>query len=750
MRLNRVLVSLLPFVLVTACDGCQEPQTNEDAGSSGSSGHLQHPDASVQDGGGSSSSSSSSSEDAGLPDHKVITFTGSPPITVHYGDGADLAFSLTNNGVALPSTLVQFALTGNGGSLSVTAAQTNSQGAVSTRFLAGSADADLVVTASSAGATPATVAVRVRAQPSGNINLSVTAQTRIPVTRAEVWLYQGVGGAVPTCAALMASATPTTTPHTGTLTAVPGSKQFNDLPSGAGLAALARGYTAAGDYVAQGCTEGGVVVGGVTSTVTVAMNQLPSILAGDYDVLMQLDLANALPAPYDAYVDQVTTILSQPAEVMAYYVLQMADAQLSSTFLEIPGSNPPAQATLQEVLANQTAYGTWNLLRNFIDGQATTLLGSGYTDLVTVGTDLRGLVSSFEVGSRFHVTAVQGSSASLQVTETWQAIVYSWQLSCPGGDLGCARRPILLANTSYSPMSEIYNAAYTHEPMTGANAITERFRVVTDGHPMPFSYGNLLLIAINEVLVGQVAPSCTTSTGAECHDLNDLMAYIVNCPSVGTWLAGQTSGLISEANGTAFCGQAISTVVGLVEARAAQLVVGGPSGTNPKDAKGLNGSGTFYLVDKNRDLTTELFSDYTAVVQWRDPQDPQFTQDVTAPITGHGRTAASGCAFDGHCTAAGTTCQPVPHYLEVARVELTCAHNVGTGAGGSACLAHGQCASGICVGFAGTQPGACFHACENGPQCGGGGAVCVADRTTLDLDPVRQGLGEVGVQGCNP
>ncbi len=757
MRLMNLATLTLAAALLPACGGCGNPDTNEDAGTGGSSG-LNRPDASMGVGDGGSS---------GQPDAgggtASLAFNGTSPLTVIFGGFSDLSFTMTLNGAPVANTLVQFALSGSGGTLSVMAANTNASGVATTRFTAGNAMGDAVVTASSAGTSNVTVAVRVREEPSGNITLAVTSTTRIPVARADVRLYAGLAGGLPTCAALTAntSTLPATT-FTGSVMPIPGNTTFNMVTAGATLAAYATGFNAAGDLIAKGCVEGAVVVGGQTSTVTVPLAQLESVLAGDYDVLMSMDLGNALPQPYEGYVDTVTTMLANPAETAAFYILAQVDGYAGTTFLEHPTANPVRQATLAEVLLDQTTYSTWNLTRNFLHTQLQTRLGETYTNMRNVGADIRRLVTQFEIGSRFQVTAVNGMPSLYQVNESWQAMVFTWQLGCPTGDTGCARRQVQLANLNYAPVSETYNAVMTREALAGPPVVSERYKLVGDPHPVPFRYGRALLIAINQVIIPGVT-GCTTCTSMEdaftfligyvMYDPDDTgpLTAVSGCAAVGEYIADLTvpfvgvpvGSLVDATTLAGLCGTGITAAATVVEDQADMLTVGGPpNDPNSKDPQGLNGASQFFLVDQNQDLKTENFRDLQAYVQWVDPANPTTGIEVNSPITGHGREAATGCTSDAACTGA-RTCQPVAHYLEVALVENTCGKNVGATAGGAACTVNNQCQSGRCT------SGTCFRACDTTVMCGGT-SMCVDDRLMVDLDATRMGLGDVGIRGCNP
>jgi hypothetical protein len=702
----------------------------------------------VADGGGSGRDGGSSGTDGGPQEARVLSYGGARPVLVQVGDTTDLVFTLrTVRGAPVRGETVTFSLNGSGGVLAVDRATTSVTGAATARFTAGSSSATLTLTAGASLADDLTVQIDVVPKAAGHLNVNVISNARINVTRADVSVYATPAGAAPpTCAVLAASNPLPFATHSGAVSPLPGAASFRDLPTGALVTAFARGVNARGDVVATGCAEGGTIAGGVTTSMSVALSQLPTVLAGEYDALLQMNIGNALPAPYDGYVNLVTRILSNPAGVASFYVLQQADQALGFGFLEWtpPNSGTSRPATLDEVMSNPAQFPVWTILTNTVDGWLTSALGQTYTDIRTVGGDLRSLVSEFEVGARFRLTGTSNPS-QYAVNESWRAIVFTWRFGCPAGDLGCARRPLQLDNSNYAPVNVHYNAATSHEPLTGTLPQSERFKVVADAHNVPFSYGALVLIALQQI----VFPSLTGCT--DCHSIGDVLNHLIDCANIGTSIANAINNavganFVSPATATTYCTNALDGVGQFVEAAALNLTIGGNPTLGAK-LEGLGGAGTFYLVDADQDLKTELVRDLQARLQWVYPNDPARTQDITAPITGRGREAASQCRSDASCAAA-QSCQLVPSYLEVRGLETTCRKAVGAVAGRGACATDADCRSGVCLRTSSASAGQCFAACTQNAECGG--ATCDPQRAGVSLDPVRAGLGMAYGKGCAP
>lgn len=723
MRAARNTLSFLLFVgLVAAagCDGCAEKPAGSD-----DDGRTTLPPNNNGDGDGDGNENPA-------PEPRDLAFDGVGPIDVFYGQPVVLPFSLTTRaGVKVSAETVRFDLEGQGGTLNVSEGNTDANGVARVTFTAGTADATVTVRASAEHADDVTVTVRVKVNPVGSLKVAVSSQTRIPVTRADLLVFRGAAQNVPTCAYLHSSTTVPTATFAAELTAVPGNRTFTDQAHGDAVTVLVSGFNSTGDLIGTGCSDGSGIVGGTTTTVTVGIQQLPSILEGDYDVLMQVNVGDALPQPYEGYVDMATYMLSDPAGYAVYQTLKQYDAEWWYKDL----GDGYREHSYEEVAGNPGAWSSFATLQPIVDGMLENQLGSDYVTVKTVGGDLRQAVTAFEVGTRFAFTPVDGVENVYDVSEQWNDLVFTWSLGCADGDVGCARRAVQLDETNYAPVATLYAAASSHKPLA---TDSERFEVTTEPHLFALRYGAIIMIAMNEVIF----PSLPGGLAAD--SLEGVLQNIVNCTSVGTavadWLGFGSVGFYEG-----LCVAGLDYAATSIEARVLELEVGsGNPELGPKEQSGALGGGKMYLVDHNQDLATELVRELEMQVQWNDEEEGA-SSDILAPIVGEGREMADGCDADAACES-GTFCQPTAHYLKVKDVELTCGKAVGQGLGEDACTGDAQCASGVCVGDAQGVPGTCFAACSNDDACGLG--VCTQAAAFMDLDDVMSGLGDAPMSSC--
>jgi hypothetical protein len=676
---------------------------------------------------------------------RLLAFVGTAPVISLPSQNTGLRFRLTQGATTTISDApITFELTGSGGTINATSVNTDSAGIATIHFIAGSAAASLELTASADQANPVTVSIQIQVPDGGDVNVNVTSAARIPVTRAEISLFvtSSIAGAY-TCNGLYAAATLPTTTSAYSLTNVPGQHLFSGLPTGSVAAALVYGYTAAGDKVARGCVEKVIVAGGVAAQANVSLTQLSTSMTGSYDVLVTLDLGDALPQPYEGYVTKVTTWLANPAAVVTYYFLAQVDDALPTGFLDLPGTS--TRATLEQILGDLGNYSTFSGLSTALDSKLSndTTVGSSYNAAKTVAADVRTMVSAFDMGSRFAFGTEVGMTGKYPIDEMYEAMVFTWRLGCALGDTGCIRRPIALSETSYSPIHANYQMTVTHAPIAGT---TERFKAVAPVHPLPFSYGAVILVGLSEVVFPSV---CTT----DCTSLGGVMVYLANCPVLGAWLAARVSALTSNfinidpGDAALYCHDGLDRAAAYIEGEAISLTTVDAAHLESVDPAGGTNGGELFLIDADLNLKPELVRDLKMFVRWVDPTSSIPPPDVTAPVTGKGRFTATDCASDPAC-AAPESCQLIPSFLEVRRLETTCKKAVGTVAGRASCTASTECRSGTCVRPGGVGVGKCFLACDSSADCGG--STCDPNRTLVSLESTRVGLGNAPGQGCNP
>lgn len=723
-RTTLSLLLLCGVVVAAGCDGCAE----DPAGSN-------DPNKLPPNGNGDGTNNGDDDENK-TPEGRDLVFNGTSPVDVFYGQQQQLAFTLTTrSGVKVSGQNVRFSLQGEGGTLNVQEAATDANGVARVTFTAGNADATVTVRASADNANDVAVTVNVKVNPVGSLRVAVTSQTRIPVTRAELLVYRGPAQNVPSCDYLDTATTLPTATFTAELPAVPGNRTFTDQPHGQSVTVLASGYNANGDLIGVGCTDGSGIIGGQTTTLSVAIQQLPSVLEGDYDVLLKIDLGQALPEPYESWVETVTGILSDPAGYAVYQAMRYSDLNSGfTTFVTVnDGAGGTRIATWREVSDNPGTFNMWNSASNYVDTMLANQFGSNYTTVTTVGGDIRQAITAFEVGSGFSLSST-ASAGIYRVDERWNDLVFTWRLSCAAGDLGCARRPVQLDDTNYAPVTTTYNALATRAPDENA---TERFEVVSDPHVFSLRYGAIIMIALNEVIF----PSLPGGLASD--SLAGVLHNLIDCASVGQAIAGAI-GIGDASMYEGFCGFGLDYAATTIENRVLELEVGGNPELGPKEQTGALGGGVFYLVDADHDLATELVRDLEMQIQWNDAEEGS-NEDILAPIEGEGRLAADGCDADAACQA-GLFCQPIPHYLKVKKAEQTCLKPVGDALGEEPCNADNECASGICVGDSPGVAGTCFSACVSDTACGLG--TCMDAAAFLPLDSVLQGLGEASLSSC--
>lgn len=666
--------------------------------------------------------------DSGVPEARVLTFDGTSPTTLYFGANRDLRFFLrTPGGAPVPGEVVRFTAAGNGGALASAMATTDASGAVVVRFNAGNTAGTSMITAAADRATNVVVSIEVREDPAASLLLQISSSARLTVPTANARIYLGAAGVVPTCAQLLAAGTLPASTLSATFTGLPASRSFSGLGSGLLVTALVTGENTRGELIARGCSEGTRLAGGATTTVQVNLQQLPSDLTGDYDVLLQLDLAQTLPPPLDTTLITLTDFLSDPAGWAVYQVLDAVDDAVGTVFVvwTPPGGGPDRTATFAEVRANAGIFNTWRIASIALDDFLVQQLGQDYVDFTNLGDDIAGAIRHFDVGARLTLTST-GATDRLLVHEAWQAVVLEWGSNCPAGDLGCARRayPISGPNAVLSPVEATYGARVTHAPQGGE---TERFELALDAHTMDLQYGSLVLFLLNSVVFPNLPPPLNGNS------LSQVIGGLVACPDIANSLSTATG--LPPNFFLAVCDAAVQAAATALENQILSLNNNG----NPSIVTGANG-GTAVFIDADHNLVTELVPTWATDAQWSTGNPPTAT-----PILGEGRRTVADCHADSEC-AANRRCVPVPSYLEVRAAEYDCRYAVGPIAGAVGCAQDADCGSNWCL-DPGTGIRVCYGACDATHPCTVG--TC-NNLDAYDLDPFLPGLGLAEVSACVP
>jgi len=338
-------------------------------------------------------------------------------------------------------------------------------------------------------------------------------------------------------------------------------------------------------------------------------------------------------------------------------------------------------------------------------------------------------------------------------------------LGCPANDLGCSRRAVTIPTDQNDPnyragMSTEYNAAYAQENLvfTDGTVFTERYRVTPDTHSITLHYGNMILLALEQVVFPSICEGCDSMASVLNNFIGCRNADGTPGPGAESIAGIIPGGFIDTATAATLCESGLGLASSYAENQiSSNLELTGEESAEVKGVDGLAGGGVFYLVDEDMNLETEYLRDVAMVLRWSEADDPLGSQDTQAGIVGYGRIAAADCSNDSECAATGTVCAPIPHYLEIAKVEMECiaalesTASVNVVAGGQACTADEQCKTGLCIDLDETNTsntianGICYMACDPEGAAGqcSNGQVCESDAVEILIDGQTNANGEV-------
>lgn len=271
----------------------------------------------------------------------------------------------------------------------------------------------------------------------------------------------------------------------------------------------------------------------------------PLVLAGDYQLESQFDIATGLPGTVGTVVNTILDMTDGPTDP-ATWLIDRALAQITNgTIKSVVNSFRPA-------------------LDGFVNDAILDLAPDVVTQIVAVGNDLGEVARRFGTVSVLHVVAAAGGPDGEAVaSHSLEGFVFTidgqrHEYSMSELDLGTSKAD-------------------------GVTVTLEGEALVRVGeHRLPVSYGRVLLFALNNVIIPAVDPWA--------HDLKELLGDLIDCAAVGQAISDYV-GIGSPGVYQVACTGALGAAAGFVESKllsidgtAAALVVKGEA--KPQDVTG--------------------------------------------------------------------------------------------------------------------------------------------------------------------
>ena len=313
--------------------------------------------------------------------------------------------------------------------------------------------------------------------------------------------------------------------------------------------------------------------------------------------------------------------------------------------------------------------------------------------VIIPGADITSLFTDLTAGGTLEIKTHTGN----QITGTWAWNDYllRWRrgLGCNVTDMCCGRREYTGAQIGLTPVSADFTGTVT--PIVS----TQRIEFDLDVPPqrLAINYGNMALVLIEQL----VLPSITGANSIE-----GSIESLFGCTDGATPVCGCARVAAEMGIPAAVCTAAVNTLAEGIENEFLQL--NDTTGGSTYFMLGIEGT----LADDDKDLQTDTIDAVNNGALYSDGAQSSFTGDMYADIE------RKSCAADSAC-AATQACQARLEVMNDCEGRLVCVQRVGVGAPASACTQGSQCASGSCVGAAGTTPGKCFASCSADTDCPG-------------------------------
>jgi len=222
--------------------------------------------------------------DADTPPAAELEVIGEGSITLLFEEQANFEVRYTEaDGTPIPDAHVGMALIGRAhdSSLAALETETNEEGVARGRVMAGRTTAAFRIRVSADRAAPVTIDVSVGDAGFGGLHVSTRYEGERPVEERVVAVFAGVTCEEP--GLVTGSGDRSHTLADGTE-----ETRFFALPAGIAYAVVSRGMGPAGEMLAYGCTDGVEIAPDEEREADVAMEDLPLVVDGEYEVVTQV------------------------------------------------------------------------------------------------------------------------------------------------------------------------------------------------------------------------------------------------------------------------------------------------------------------------------------------------------------------------------------------------------------------------------------------------------------------------------
>jgi hypothetical protein len=326
----------------------------------------------------------------------------------------------------------------------------------------------------------------------------------------------------------------------------------------------ARGERNDGTPVTFGCDdENGAVSSSASNYVQLSLSDIPSSLAGSYDVQTEADLISSLPAAAQTTVNALLNLLEKPSASILLLMCAIDEASLEDLCGYV--FNDPTSPSVYDL----TMVGSiiLDLMDAFLAG--TVDEWTGY-DIFGVGEDIRDVFKAIRLLATFELQADPGPDGIILAGTThgsWHTVSFRWThgLDCSPSDDDCGVANLNIQATGQSAPETQFPATVAHGGGQSTMAIGE--------HALSLKVGLLF----NHIVQKYVIPSVfgDGSDGLPVIDSYEKLTKVILGGGKMCLAPGPTQPSCCEAFAENVNNQAGSVSVSLLQASCESLVVMG-------------------------------------------------------------------------------------------------------------------------------------------------------------------------------